>query len=97
MISNNARLALVEDWDRSSRRNRFLVVFLSHLDSPHQFINCFHLPALGDGAEGGGSHFDFAMAGEAEVDEPLAVEGSGHFFQNLDAPLIILDQFVVSR
>jgi hypothetical protein len=35
------------------------------------------------------------MAGEAEVDEPLAVEPAGHLFQDLDAPLAILDQVVV--
>ena len=37
------------------------------------------------------------VAGEAEVDEPLAVEGAGHRLQNLDAPLAILDQIVVGR
>ena len=37
------------------------------------------------------------MAGEAEVDEPLAVEGAGHRLQNLDAPLAVLDEFVVGR
>ena len=37
------------------------------------------------------------MAGEAEVDEPLAVEGAGHRLQNLDPPLAVLDQFVVGR
>ncbi len=37
------------------------------------------------------------MAGETEVDEPLAVEGAGHRFQNLDAPLVVFDKFVVGR
>jgi hypothetical protein len=37
------------------------------------------------------------VAGEAEVDEPLAVEGAGHRLQNLDAPLAVLDQLVVGR
>jgi hypothetical protein len=37
------------------------------------------------------------MAGEAEVDEPLAVESAGHRLQNLDAPLAVLDQLVVGR
>ncbi len=37
------------------------------------------------------------MAGEAEVDEPLAVEGAGHRLQNPDAPLAVLDEFVVGR
>src|SRR4051812_26217925 len=35
------------------------------------------------------------MAGEAEVDEPLSVEGAGHFLQNPDASLIVFDQIVV--
>ncbi len=35
------------------------------------------------------------MAGEAEVDEPLAVEPAGHLLQDLDAPLAVLDQVVV--
>ena len=35
------------------------------------------------------------MAGEAEVDEPLAVEPAGHFLQDSDAPLTVLDQVVV--
>jgi|GEM_PF-7131014 len=35
------------------------------------------------------------MSGEAEVDEPLAVEGAGHGLQNPDAPLTVLDQLVV--
>ena len=37
------------------------------------------------------------VAGEAELDEPLAVEGAGHRLQNLDAPLAVLDQLVVGR
>jgi hypothetical protein len=37
------------------------------------------------------------VAGEAEVDIPLAVEGAGHRLQNLDAPLAVLDEFVVGR
>jgi hypothetical protein len=37
------------------------------------------------------------VAGEAEVDEPLAVEGAGDSLQNFDAPLAVLDQFVVGR
>ena len=35
-------------------------------------------------------------AGGAEVDEPLAVEESGHLFQYLDTPLIVLDQVVIA-
>ncbi len=37
------------------------------------------------------------MAGEAEVDEPLAVEGAGHLLQDADAPLTVLHQLVVGR
>ena len=37
------------------------------------------------------------MPGEAEVHEPLAVEGAGHRLQNLDAPLAVRHQFVVGR
>ena len=39
----------------------------------------------------------FSWPGEPELDEPLAVEGAGHRFQNLDAALIVLDQLVVGR
>ncbi len=38
------------------------------------------------------------MAGVAEVDEPFAVEAARHVFQNADAPdapLVVVDQFVV--
>ena len=37
------------------------------------------------------------MAGEAELDEPLAVEVLRHLLQNLDPLQVILDQVVVSR
>ena len=40
---------------------------------------------------------NFFVSGEAEVDEPLAVERAGHLFQNLDAPLVVFDQIVVGR
>ena len=40
---------------------------------------------------------DFLVAGEAEVDEPLAVEGAGHLLQDADAPLTVLHQLVVGR
>ena len=40
-----------------------------------------NLPALGDVAEGGGDARVLFVAGETEVDEPLAVEGSGHRLQ----------------
>src|SRR5450830_618546 len=35
------------------------------------------------------------MAGEAEADEPLLVEATGHLLQNRDAPRVVLDQVVV--
>ena len=41
--------------------------------------------------------FNFLVAGEAEVDEPLAVEGAGHRLQEPDAPLTVLHQLVVGR
>ena len=56
-----------------------------------------HLPALGDVAEGGGDARVLCVAGEAEVDEPLAVEGAGHRLQEPDAPLTVLHQLVVGR
>ena len=56
-----------------------------------------HLPALGDVAEGGGDARELFVAGEAEVDEPLAVEGAGHRLQEPDAPLTVLHQLVVGR
>ena len=37
------------------------------------------------------------VTGEAEVDKPLAVEGTGHCLQETNAPLTILHQLVVGR
>jgi len=37
------------------------------------------------------------VAGEAKLDEPLAVEVLRHLFQNLDPPQVVLDQVVVGR
>ena len=37
------------------------------------------------------------VAGEAELDEPFAVEVLGHLFQYLDPPQVVLDQVVVGR
>ena len=37
------------------------------------------------------------VAGEAELDEPLAVEVLRHLLQNLDPPQVVLDQVVVGR
>ena len=37
------------------------------------------------------------MAGEAEFDEPLPVEGLSHLLQYLDASEVILNQVVVGR
>ena len=35
------------------------------------------------------------MAGEAELDEPFAVDVLGYLLQDLDAPQVVLDQVVV--
>ena len=37
------------------------------------------------------------VAREAEVDEPLAVEGARHILQNSDASLNVLNQIVITR
>ena len=52
---------------------------------------------LGMAPRGGGDARELFVAGEAEVDEPLAVEGAGHRLQNPDAPLTVLHQLVVGR
>ena len=56
-----------------------------------------HLPPFRNRPERRSDERKFFVAGEAEVDEPLAVEGAGHLLQNPDAPLIVLDQIVVGR
>ncbi len=56
-----------------------------------------HLPALGMSPRREATRGMVFVAGEAEVDEPLAVEGAGHRLQNPDAPLAVLDQLVVGR
>lgn len=80
-------------WEHS-----FLVVF---------FLQCFpvvelkdfsqglHLPPLRNLPQRRLHQPAALMAGEAEVDEPLAVEPAGHLLQDLDAPLAVLDQVVV--
>src|SRR3972149_6413858 len=40
-------------------------------------------------------HLHALMPRKAEVDEPLAVDRLGHFFQNFDAASVVLDQVVV--
>jgi hypothetical protein len=55
------------------------------------------VPALGDISAEGGDERNCFVSGEAEIDEPLAVERAGHLFQNLDASLVVFDQIVVSR
>jgi len=35
------------------------------------------------------------MPGEAEVHEPLAVDGLRHLFEDLDAPGVVLDEVIV--
>jgi len=52
---------------------------------------------LRDETEGGGNYFDFVVAREAEVNEPFAVDGSGHLFESLNAPLVVPDQLVIGR
>jgi hypothetical protein len=63
----------------------------------NDFSHLLHLPPLRNLAEGGSDAGVVFVAGEAEVDEPLAVEGAGHRLQNRDAPLVVLDEFVVGR
>src|SRR5205809_3570371 len=55
------------------------------------------LPAFRDRAEGGIDAGDFFVAGEAEVGEPLAIQGAGHLLQDADALLTVLHQLVVGR
>jgi len=55
----------------------FLLEGLAVLQFEH-VAELLHLPAVGDGAEGGIEAGDGFVAGVAEVDEPLAVEGAGH-------------------
>ena len=54
-----------------------------------------YLPALGDVAKWRIDERDLFVAGKAKVDEPLAEKRAGHFFQNLDALLVVFDQVVV--
>ena len=56
-----------------------------------------HLPPLRNLAEGGIGEAGVLVAGEAELDEPLAVEVLRHRLQNLYPPQVILDQVVVGR
>ena len=50
--------------------------------SHHRLAQSPDAPTLGDVAERGGDARDVLVAGEAEVDEPLAVEGAGHLLQD---------------
>src|SRR5439155_13305326 len=61
------------------------------------FRHLLHLPTFGYVAEGGGDAREFFVAGEAEADKPLAVEGTSHRLKNPDAPLTVLHQLVVGR
>src|ERR1035437_9740155 len=83
---------------------RLSVVFISNLFAPtaadvvcHQSFQWFNLPAFGNFADERGDARELFVAGEAEVDEPLAVEGAGHRLQEPDAPLTVLHQLVVGR
>jgi hypothetical protein len=57
--------------------------------------SALHLPPLRNLPSGDADARMVLVAGEAEVDEPLAVEGAGHRLQDLDAPLAVFDQVVV--
>src|SRR4051812_3652037 len=59
--------------------------------------NGLHLPAFGDVAEGRSDARVIFVTWEAEVDEPLAVDGAGHRLQNSDTLLTVLYQLVVRR
>jgi hypothetical protein len=50
-----------------------------------------YLSSFGDRSERRGDAGDGFVAGEAEVDEPLAVEGAGHLLQNSNPPQVVLD------
>ena len=54
-----------------------------------------HLPPLRDRPQRRVYQRDGLVAGEAEVDEPLAVERLGHGFEQGDAARVVLDQVVV--
>lgn len=56
-----------------------------------------NLPPLRNVAEGGRDAGDGLVAGEAEVHEPLAVEGTSHSLQNLDTPLAVFNQLIICR
>ena len=56
-----------------------------------------HLPPLRNRAQRRIDELDVLVAGEAEVDEPLAVDRLRHLLQDLDAPGVVLDQVVVGR
>lgn len=88
---------LVDDRDRSHIRHVGLLVDFACLEALKDAFHLLHFPALGDGAEGGVGHGTVFVAGEAEVDEPLAVEGLRHILQDADAAQVVLDQVVVGR
>ena len=66
-------------------------VYFRHI---YQFL---YLPALGNISKKRRDELDLFVAGKAEVDEPLAVEGAGHLLQNPYAPPIVLYQLVICR
>src|SRR3546814_8910215 len=78
-----------------------LVVKLGLWRLPHRksadIFELLYLPSLRNFAQGRRDTGKGFVAGEAEVDEPFAVEGAGHRLQNPDASLAVLDQFVVGR
>ena len=76
-------------------RLRTLIVCSVDAASSIRSLSCLQLPPFRNRPERRIDERDFFVSGEAEVDEPLAVERAGHLFQNLDAPLVVFDQIVV--
>jgi hypothetical protein len=57
----------------------------SFVDEVEAVFERLHLPSVRDLPEFGVHELRGFVAGEAEVDEPLAVEGLRHLLQDLDA------------
>src|SRR4051794_23741504 len=58
-------------------------------------IQSTHLPTCRDQAQRRLDHPMACVPRKAEMDEPLAVDGLGHPFQDGDAARVVLDQVVV--
>ena len=61
------------------------------LNDVDNIIKAPSLPPLGEAV----GDLDMFVAGEAEVDEPLAVKKSRRLLQQRNTPLVVLDQVVV--